>query len=261
MRVHVVSDVHGSVAALERAGRDADALVVLGDLLLYVDYADPTQGMLAEMFGVTAAHRFAELRRDHRFAELRALGDVLLRGLPDPNTRVDAAARHQYARLFAAMPEPTYLTHGNVDIPRLWPEFVRPGVRALDGEVVEIGGRTFGFVGGWVPRTMAKGGPILRFGAERTAEEFAAKLALVAGVDVLCTHVPPALPELRYDTVARAFEVANQALLDTIRASQPRYALFGHIHQPLQPRIRIGRTECINVGHFRKSGVPFVLRW
>ncbi|MEI6624535.1 MAG: metallophosphoesterase family protein, partial [Actinomycetes bacterium] len=44
-----------------------------------------------------------------------------------------------------------------------------------------------------------------------------------------------------------------------IRDLQPRYSLFGHVHQPLASRMRIGRTECINVGHFRSTRVPFVL--
>jgi Icc-related predicted phosphoesterase len=35
--------------------------------------------------------------------------------------------------------------------------------------------------------------------------------------------------------------------------------LFGHVHQPLAARARIGRTECINVGHFRGARVPFVM--
>ena len=46
MRVHVVSDVHGNVDALARAGDGADALVVLGDLIDFVDYRDPTGGIL-----------------------------------------------------------------------------------------------------------------------------------------------------------------------------------------------------------------------
>ncbi|MDQ1658907.1 MAG: hypothetical protein QOD41_3990 [Cryptosporangiaceae bacterium] len=262
VRVHVVSDVHGSTEALAKAGTGADALVVLGDLLLYVDYADPRQGMLAELFGSEAAHRFAALRRDHRFAELRAFGSEMLEARGDPNALIRDVARQQYAELFAAMPTPAYATYGNVDIPELWPEFRRPGVHALDGEVAEIGGWRFGFVGGWVPRR-ARGisGPALRFGADCTAEEFAAKVEAVGEVDVLCSHIPPAVPELRYDTVARAFEVASPAILDAIRRTQPRYALFGHVHQPLARRMRIGRTECVNVGHFRRTGEPFVLRW
>jgi Icc-related predicted phosphoesterase len=261
LRVHVVSDVHGSAAALARAAQGADALVVLGDLLLYVDYDDPDHGILPDLFGREAAHRFSALRREHRFGDLRVMWESLMSDIPDPTADVEAAARSQYAELFAAMPQGTYLTHGNVDIPRLWPEFLRPGVQAFDGQVAEIGGRTFGFVGGWVPRTVSRGGALLRFGAECTAEEYAAKLDAVAGVDVICTHVPPAVPELRYDTVARAFEMANEALARLIRTHQPRYALFGHVHQPLQQRLRIGRTECVNVGHFRKNGEPFVLRW
>ena len=55
--------------------------------------------------------------------------------------------RQQYESMFAVMPEPTYLTYGNVDIPAMWGEHLKPGHRVLDGETVEIGGRTFGFVG------------------------------------------------------------------------------------------------------------------
>ena len=58
------------------------------------------------------------------------------------------AVRRQYATTFAAMPTPAYVTYGNVDIPALYPEFARDGLRVLDGETVDLGGRTFGFVGG-----------------------------------------------------------------------------------------------------------------
>ena len=37
--------------------------------------------------------------------------------------------------------------------------------------------------------------------------------------------------------------------------------LFGHVHQPLQQRIRIGRSECVNVGHFRGTGSPYVVEY
>jgi Icc-related predicted phosphoesterase len=44
-----------------------------------------------------------------------------------------------------------------------------------------------------------------------------------------------------------------------VREVQPRYHLFGHVHQPLVARTRIGRTECVNVGHFRGRRVPFTI--
>ena len=46
MRVHVVSDVHGSADALARAGDGADMLICLGDMLLFLDYALWTAGAI-----------------------------------------------------------------------------------------------------------------------------------------------------------------------------------------------------------------------
>ena len=96
---------------------------------------------------------------------------------------------------------------------------------------------------------------------EIPAAEFAAKLDAVGPVDVLCTHIPPAVPDLLYDTVARRLEKGSVALLEAIRVTRPRYSIFGHVHQPLARRTRIGVTECLNVGHFRSTGAPFVLQW
>jgi Icc-related predicted phosphoesterase len=90
-------------------------------------------------------------------------------------------------------------------------------------------------------------------------DAYAAKVAAVGRVDVLCSHIPPAVPQLLYDTVARRMERGSEALLGHIRRTQPRYVLFGHVHQPLARRVRIGRSECINVGHFRATGVPYAL--
>jgi Icc-related predicted phosphoesterase len=61
--------------------------------------------------------------------------------------------------------------------------------------------------------------------------------------------------------VSRRPESASPALLEVIRRDRPRAALFGHVHQPLAARARVGRTECVNVGHFRRTGTPYVLRW
>ena len=78
---------------------------------------------------------------------------------------------------------------------------------------------------------------------------------------MLCSHIPPAVPELCYDTVARRFERGSEALMEAIHAVRPRYALFGHVHQPLVPRMRIGATECVNVGHFNAARRPWALTW
>jgi Icc-related predicted phosphoesterase len=96
---------------------------------------------------------------------------------------------------------------------------------------------------------------------EITDEEYAAKVAAVGAVDVLCCHIPPDVPELLYDVGARRMERGSAAVLDAIRDTQPDLVLFGHVHNPLSGRTRIGRTECVNVGHFRGRGTPYVLTW
>ncbi len=255
MRVHVVSDVHGRSDALAAAGDGADALICLGDLLLFIDYADHSQGIFPDLFGADRARELVELRVAHRFDEARAMSAGLWSQLGgDPRRHIEEAVGRQYAELFAAMPVPSYLTYGNVDLPRLWADHVRPGQQVLDGQRAELDGRTFGFVGGGLRTTY-------RTPNEIDDEEYAAKVEAVGEVDVLCAHIPPAVPELLYDTVARRMERGSEALLTAIRQTSPRYLLFGHVHQPLQSRIRIGATECINVGHFRASGTPYVLQW
>lgn len=253
MRVHVVSDVHGNSRDLARAGDGADALVCLGDLVLFLDYADHTRGIFPDLFGVENTDRLVELRTARRFDDARALGRRLW-GDTDRDAAVERAVRKQYAELFAAFPTPTYATYGNVDLPELWPEYAGPGTTVLDGRRVEIGGRVFGFVGGGLRSPM-------RTPYEIGDEEYAAKIEAVGEVDVLCTHIPPLVPELCYDTVARRFERGSEALLEAIHATRPRYSLFGHVHQPLARRMRVGATECVNVGHFNATGEPFVLQW
>ncbi|MGD0066498.1 MAG: metallophosphoesterase [Streptosporangiaceae bacterium] len=255
MRVHVVSDVHGRADALAGAADGADALICLGDLLLFLDYADHGQGIFADLFGEQAASQYMALRTAKKFDEARELSARLLANRPESrSTLFEAAMARQYAAMFAALPEPAYLTYGNVDVPRMWEQYLKPGHHVLDGGTVELGGWTFGFVGGGLTS-------VYRTPYEMSEDEFRAKIEAVGEVDVLCTHIPPAVPELLYDTVARRLEKGSVALLEAIKTIQPRYSIFGHVHQPLARRTRIGATECLNVGHFRATGAPFVLQW
>lgn len=257
MRVHVVSDVHGAARELSAAATGADAFVCLGDLICFLDYHDPSRGIFADLFGEDHARRYIELRTANRFTEARELSARAWESLGVTGQEgrfgvMEAMVRQQYEELFDAMPAPALLTFGNVDLPALWPEYVQDGHRVLDGEVIEVDGLRWGFVGGGLVSPM-------RTPFEIAPEEYAAKLDRLGPVDVLFTHIPPAVPELLYDVEARRFEVGSAALLDYVRAWQPRFHLFGHIHQPLAARRRIGRTECINVGHFAGSGQPYVL--
>ena len=274
MRVHVVSDVHGTTDALAQAGDGADMLICLGDMLLFLDYADHTQGIFAELYGAENAWEYIDLRTQRRFDEARDLTRRIASRLTsergaDLRTLTDEAIRRQYAAMFGALAEPAYLTYGNVDVPRIWADYLKPGHQVIDGGRVVVSGGGVGRAGEQGERAGQKeltfgfaGAGLIspyRTPNEIPPREFEAKLDAVGAVDVLCTHIPPAIPELLYDTVARRMETGSTALLDVIRRTQPRYAFFGHVHNPLARRVRVGRTECVNVGHFRATRAPYVV--
>ena len=259
MRVHVVSDVHGSTVALERSGDGADAVICLGDLILFLDYDDMSQGIFSDLFGAANTAEYVRLRTAGRFDEARTWtrrlwDEAQTRTGQDRAALLETKVREQYAALFAALPTPAFLTYGNVDVPAYWPDYLQPGHRVLDGEVVDIDGLRFGFVGGGLISPM-------KTPYEIDEQSFADKVAALGAVDVLCSHIPPALPEVTYDVVARRFEIGSQALLEYVNEVQPRMVLHGHVHQPARSRVRIGRTEVVNVGHFRGVGSPYALSW
>ena len=248
LRIKLVSDIHGAADALARAAAGVDALLVCGDLVNLIDYRT-MEGIAAEVFGPEATRDFVRHRTAGRFEEAgRVLRSASEGREEEVRDQVRAAVRAQYEAVFAAFPEPTYLTHGNVDRPEQFQDLLRPGVRHLDGEAVELDGLRIGFVGGGLPRGDR---PHL---SEITHEEFAAKVAAVGPVDVLCSHMPPAIDDLRFDVVAGRSEPGSQALLDYVEEHQPDYLYFGHVHQPRRSRLRVGRTWLVNVGYFRATG-------
>src|ERR1700752_235033 len=104
MRVHVVSDVHGRADALAGAARGADALICLGDLLLFLDYADYGQGIFADLFGAEAAGRSVPPRTAKKFAEARKYSLGLSASRPESRASLfETAMRRQYAEMFAAL--------------------------------------------------------------------------------------------------------------------------------------------------------------
>ena len=259
VQINVVSDVHGAAEALIGADSGADLFVCLGDLILYLDYEDPSHGIYAELFGEQHSREYIAARTAGRFEDARELSAAAWArlGIVDPRDRRAAMESHiraQYEAMFDAMPEPALLTYGNVDLPPMWPDFLKAGHRVVDGEVVEFAGLRLGFVGGGLFSPM-------RTPHELDPQVYAATLERLGPVDILFTHIPPKIPELIYDVVARRFETGSEAINDYIAQVQPRFHLFGHVHQPLHARARIGRTECMNVGHFNGRRKPFVLNF
>lgn len=262
MRLHVVSDIHGNAGALARAADGADGLIVLGDLLEFIDYRDPQNGIVARLLGTAVAAEFGRMRRiGAPRAQLLGLLERSWARFADPAAAVEEAVREQYAQLFGvlgALDVPVWAIPGNVDMPVAWPQ--TDGVIAADGQVIEIAGRRIGFLGG-VPLPPGvdprRTGPWQPYFLEHA--DWTARLSALGPADLLCTHVPPAHPVLTYDVVTRRAEIASAPLTARIRTEQPSHALFGHVHQPLARRARVGRTECVNAGHFRALERPYVL--
>ena len=252
MGIYVVSDLHGAADALKKAVPESSTLLLLGDLLNFLDYIDMT-GILADVFGVDAVRQVAELRKQRRVEEARRIMRERSAGREE-EIRNDIGRRvmEQYEAVFAALPDPTYLILGNVDHPPIARSFAEsnPAVIDADSRVEVLEGERFGFVGGALPTP-------LHIPGEITEEELTRKIESLGEVDVVCTHIPPAVPELCYDTLAGHQEKGSRDLLRYIEDVQPRRAYFGHVHQPLVSSLHIGRTLCVNVGYFRKTKRAF----
>ena len=248
MRIHLISDLHGATWHLEEAGKGCDALLVLGDLINVLDYHS-MDGILVEVFGRDEVAEAAGLRARGRYDEARA---VMRRGRLDDQefrARFVELARKEYERVFEALPDHAYVTYGNVDIPDMLRSF--PGVRFVDGEVLDLGGERFGIVGGGLRTPLGVPGEV-------DEDEYDRKLEGLGDVDAVCTHQPPRIPWLVYDVLGKRFEPGSTGLIGYIRRHRPRRSYFGHVHQPLIDRMMIDGTELVNVGHFRATGRPFV---
>ena len=253
MPVYVVADLHGAASDLKEAVPAGAPLLLLGDLVNFLDYISMT-GILTEVFSVETVSRVVELRTAGRIEEARVVMRERSQGREDEiRAEIGRRVTEQYQDVFAALPDPTYLILGNVDHPALAESFAAatPGVHLLTSGVVTITDERFGLVGGALPTPLGVAGEI-------GPDEMRARIESLGEVDVVCSHIPPAVPELCFDTISGKREQGSDDLLEYIRDVQPRRAYFGHVHQPLVSVFTIGRTVCVNVGYFRATRQAFV---
>ncbi len=247
----IVADVHGNVDALRRTFQMGEPVVVLGDLINYIDYRT-ADGILADVAG----HAWVADMIIHRTAEdwdsVSSHWEVL-RSQWEPDAlrrefqqRIEAA----YSSICEAMAgEEAFVTFGNVDRPDRLQHHLPESATYIESGVIEIEGLTMGIVGGGVPSRLGVPGEV-------TEDVLAERLAAIGPVDVLGTHVPPAIPQLSTDVVAGTNK-GSGPVLDYLLRHQPAFHYFGDIHQPQAVSWRIGKTLCRNVGYFRATGRPF----
>lgn len=242
----LVADVHGAASALRSVARAGEPLLVLGDLINFIDYRD-NSGILADVAGQSMVDRLVRLRTA---GDLEAASAVWREEMAGREAEMRAAFDREvdaaYDEVCAALEGATaYVTYGNVDRPNLLARKLPSGARFVDAEVVEIEGSRVGFAGGGM---QALGTP-----GEVSEDDMAAKLATLGPVDILCTHVPPAIPALASDVIGGR-QKSFRAVLDYVVRHQPAYHYFGDVHQPQAVSWRVGRTICRNVGYFRATG-------
>ena len=246
--IYLVSDLHHTIDALQEALPTDSTLLLLGDLINLIDYSDMS-GILTEVYSPETVLQISELRGSGDVEAARVIMQARSAGREaELRERIARLVEKQYSSIFATLPPSTYLILGNVDRPDVVSRHVAdtPGVTWPDGRVVELEGERFGFVGGALPTPLQVAGEISR-------EEMTRKVRSLGEADVLCSHIPPAIPELCYDTRARRSEEGSSDILGYIEDVQPRVAYFGHVHQPLVSSMYVGQTWCVNVGYFRAT--------
>ena len=241
----IVADVHGAADALRRVAGFGEPLVVLGDLLNFVDYRTH-EGLLADVAGRDLVAEMVAARTSGDHAAAARLWQGFIAAREDEVRRAfGRVIRESYREMAAALAgAEAYVTFGNSDRPDLLRESLLPGARFVDGEAVEIAGARVGIVGG--------GAPAFGVSGEVSEAEMAAKLSRLGPVDVLATHISPGRGPLGRDVIGGAGK-QSPAVLDYLSQRQPDHHYFGDVHQPQAVSWRIGRTRCVNVGYFRAT--------
>ena len=243
-----VSDVHGAFDRLAEVAGLGEPIVVLGDLLNFVDYRT-LDGMLAEVAGKDFVAELRRLREEGDRQGSRRLWNEFRSGREDEiSAQYDELIHTAYERVAEALDgAEAYVTYGNVDRPDALRDHLPETATFVDGDVIELDGVRIGIVGGGV---RALGVP-----GEVDEEDLAAKLESIGDVDILGTHAAPAIRPLSKDVIGSRIK-ESPAIRDYLLAHQPRWHYFGDIHQPQATRWRVGATTCVNVGYFRATGRP-----
>ena len=243
-----ISDIHGAAASLRSVASLGEPLVVLGDLVNYIDYRS-NEGIVADISGQHIVDEFVRIRAEDGNDAASAFWEREWHGrAKELQSRYDEAIEVAYQDVCAALQgSRAFVTYGNVDRPDMLASHLPPGTRFVDAEVVEIEGLRVGFAGGGLASIGTPG--------EVTEAEMEAKLDRLGPVDILATHVPPAVPALACDVIGGR-EKGSTAILDFLEREQPPFHYFGDIHQPRATTWRVGGTTCINVGYFRATGRP-----
>ncbi|MBN2027132.1 MAG: hypothetical protein JW854_10290 [Actinobacteria bacterium] len=250
MALKLIADAHGRFEDLRDHIAPEDTLLVLGDILDLIDWAD-ISGILPDVVGkenlvnklmsaVAAGPQAGVELRDELLAPEGGFYPELERRIVESYAVFSRVIREIGCR--------TYIIYGNGDIPEALEASLDGAVNAVMARgQVEIEGSVFGFVPGalYSPFMMP---------AEMDEEAYGAQLRELGPVDVLCTHIPPRLEAATMDVVAGRPVEGSASLLAYIEEYRPRILYHGHVHQPAQRELLVGETRVINVAYYKRTG-------
>lgn len=243
MRLQVVADVHGDHEALAKRLSPAEGVLLLGDNMNLIDFRT-LSGIATRVLSKADVARIILAMATGGAKKGLAIADKLFFKHPAKQKKAREEVGKDYEALAGVLPEEAVVLFGNVDYPDVLQE--RMGARFIDCEKREIGGRTFGFISGTGAYPFSMNLP-----GEMTDDAFERRLFSLGRVDVLCSHFPPDVDDLTWDTVAKRSEGGGSMINRYIQETKPALHLFGHIHNPKQAKGFLGETKLVNVGGFR----------
>ncbi len=245
MAVKIISDIHGEYGALAGELGPGDIAVMLGDYINLIDFRN-LDGILAEVFTreeiVESLSLLARGRKELARHQIREAAG----GTTEKFRRVRELARESYREFFESTRCKCFLLYGNIDDPGLMREAAGVDAEVVEAGVISIAGERFGLVSGAPHGPWTVGLP-----GEMDPGEYARRVESLGPVDVLCTHYPPAVPELTWDTLADRDEEGSEKLLEYIDRYRPACHYFGHVHNPRISSFTRGPTRLINAGFFK----------
>ena len=242
-----ISDVHHVLDSLENLPSGKGPLVILGDLINWIDYRNG-DGIAKDVFGEESVTKLVELRKKHDFTRRKELWNELFsKDREVKQTKIEESIYRQSREVFDKIKNfEVFLIPGNVDSLKILEETKTNNVTNIDGEILDYKGFKIGFAGGGVPTPINARGEI-------PEEEFKSKLENLGDIDIICSHAPPYVDELITDVITNKKEQGWKSLKKFIHDKEPKFSIFGDVHQPKAYEWKIGLTKCINVGYFRSS--------
>lgn len=246
MALKIISDIHGEYTALSSELGPEDTGVLLGDYLNLVDFRT-LDGILSQVYSREQVIKaLLELKKGGKGPARKPIQDIVGAD-PEKYRQVLELMRESYTEFFASLPCFCYLIYGNTDSPQMMRELAGGNVEIIEAGVVELEGLRFGLVSG------SPGGPwSVGLPGEVTTEEYQQKVESIGPVDVLCSHFPPAIPDLTWDLLANRDEAGSEALLTYLDENRPTHHYFGHVHNPRESSMCYGPTRLVNAGFFKQ---------